>query len=210
MRILIVGATGGTGRELVKQGLERGHEVTAFARRPEAVAVRHENLRVARGDVMDPASVAAAMAGQEAVLSALGHKRWFYPTRILSQGTANLLDAMAKQGVRRFVCETSLGVGESWWRLGLYYTLFVIPVILPLYYWDKNRQERIVRASAADWILVRPGALNNGRKRGVYRHGRHVGNPIWTVRISRADTADFMLNQLADDTYLRAAPGVAW
>lgn len=210
MRILIVGATGGTGRELVKQGLERGHEVTAFARRPEAVAVRHENLRVARGDVMDPASVAAAMAGQEAVLSALGHKRWFYPTRILSQGTANLLDAMAKQGVRRFVCETSLGVGESWWRLGLYYTLFVIPVILPLYYWDKNRQERIVRASAADWILVRPGALNNGRKRGVYRHGRHVGNPIWTVRISRADAADFMLNQLADDTYLRAAPGVAW
>lgn len=210
MRILIVGATGGTGRELVKQGLERGHEVTAFARRPEAVAVRHENLRVARGDVMDPASVAAAMAGQEAVLSALGHKRWFYPTRILSQGTANLLDAMAKQGVRRFVCETSLGVGESWWRLGLYYTLFVIPFILPLYYWDKNRQERIVRASAADWILVRPGALNNGRKRGVYRHGRHVGNPIWTVRISRADTADFMLNQLADDTYLRAAPGVAW
>lgn len=210
MRILIVGATGGTGRELVKQGLERGHEVTAFARRPEAVAVRHENLRVARGDVMDPASVAAAMAGQEAVLSALGHKRWFYPTRILSQGTANLLDAMAKQGVRRFVCETSLGVGESWWRLGLYYTLFVIPFILPLYYWDKNRQERIVRASAADWILVRPGALNHGRKRGVYRHGRRVGNPIWTVRISRADAADFMLNQLADDTYLRAAPGVAW
>lgn len=210
MRVLIVGATGGTGRELVRQALERGHAVTAFARRPEAVMHRHENLRVARGDVMDPASVAAAMAGQEAVLSALGHKRWFYPTRILSQGTANLLDAMAKQGVRRFVCETSLGVGESWWRLGLYYTLFVIPVILPLYYWDKNRQERIVRASAADWILVRPGALNNGRKRGVYRHGRHVGNPIWTVRISRADTADFMLNQLADDTYLRAAPGVAW
>src|SRR5512147_3139820 len=117
MRILIVGATGGTGRELVEQALERGHEVTAFARRPEAVAVRHERLRVARGDVMDAASVAAAVAGQEAVLSALGHKRWLYPTRILSQGTANVLDAMAKQGVRRFVCETSLGVGDGWWRL---------------------------------------------------------------------------------------------
>lgn len=210
MRILIVGATGGSGRELVKQGLERGHEVTAFARRPEAVAIRHERLRVARGDVLDAASVAAAMAGQEAVLSALGHKRWLYPTRILSQGTANVLDAMAKQGVRRFVCETSLGVGDGWWRLGLYYTLFVIPVILPFYFWDKHRQEKLVRRSGAEWILVRPGVLTNGRRRGTYRHGPRIGNPLWPVRISRADVADFMLNQLTDDAYLRSAPGVAW
>lgn len=210
MRILIVGATGGTGRELVKQALESGHQVTAFARNPEAVAIRHENLRVARGDVMEPESVAAAMAGQEAVLSTLGHKRWFYPTRILSQGTANILDAMARHGVRRFVCETSLGVGDSWWRLGLYYTLFVIPFILPLYYWDKNRQEKIVRASDADWVIVRPGALTNGRRRSVYRQGPRVGNALWTVRISRADAAGFMLRQLSDDAYLRSTPGVAW
>ena len=100
MRILIVGSTGGTGRQLVQEALERGHQVTAFARRPEKLAIQHENLRVVRGDVLDAASVGAAVKSQDAVLSALGHKRWLGPTRILSAGTANLLDAMAAHGVR--------------------------------------------------------------------------------------------------------------
>ena len=207
MRILIVGSTGGTGRQLVRQALERGHQVTALARRPEKLEIQHANLRVVRGDVLDAASVDAAVTGQDAVVSALGHKRWLGPTRILSQGTANLLTAMAAHGVKRFVCETSLGVGDSFGRLGLYYTLFVIPVILPFYFWDKGRQEAIIRASAADWIIVRPGALNNGEPRGVARRGRDVGSFLWTVRISRADVAAFMLDQLTHDTYLRASPG---
>jgi putative NADH-flavin reductase len=154
--------------------------------------------------------VEAAVAGQDAVLSALGHKRWFYPNRILSDGTKNILRAMEKHGVRRFVCETALGIGSTWWRMGLYYTLFVTPFILPFYFWDKHRQEAVIRASSVDWIIVRPAMLTNGRKRGTYRHGQGIGNPLWTVRISRADVADFMLNQLTDDTYLRSTPGVAW
>ncbi len=141
MHLLIVGATGGTGLELVTQALERGHDVTAFVRKPSALKMTHERLRVVQGDVMDAASLRQAMAGQDAVLCALGHKRWFYPTRILSQGTANILSAMQGSGVRRLVCETSLGVGDSRGRMGLYYTLFVIPFILPFYYWDKARQE---------------------------------------------------------------------
>jgi uncharacterized protein YbjT (DUF2867 family) len=92
--------------------------------------------------------------------------------------------------------------------MGLYYTFFVIPVILPLYFWDKTRQERLIAASNVEWVIVRPGALTNGDRRGLSRHGRQVGNFLWTVRVSRADVADFMLNQLADDTYLRTAPGV--
>ncbi|MGH9369819.1 MAG: NAD(P)-dependent oxidoreductase [Thermoanaerobaculia bacterium] len=208
MRLLVVGATGGTGRQLVSQALERGYHVTAFARRPERVQIRHDNLTVARGDVRDYSAVEAAVRGQDAVLSALGHKRWLTPTRILSDGTRNVLRAMETLGVRRFVCETSLGLGESCGRMGLSYTLFVIPLILPFYYWDKRRQERIIRESSRDWTIVRPGALTNGRKRGVYRHGPRVGHFLWTVRISRADVADFMLNQLTDDRYLRSAPGI--
>ncbi len=158
MRLLIIGATGGTGRELVGQALESGHHVTALVRTPAKLRLVHQRLTVVQGDVLDRPSIVTAVRGQDAVLSALGHKRWFYPTRILSAGTANLLGAMEEVGVRRLVCETSLGLGESCGRMGLYYTLFVIPVILPFYYWDKRRQERIIRASGLDWVIVRPAA----------------------------------------------------
>lgn len=209
MRILVVGASGGTGREIVRQGLERRHEVTAFVRRPERLGIEQERLRVAVGDVRSPSTVHAAMAGQEAVLSALGHKRWFYPNDILSGGTRAIVEAMREAGVRRLVCETSLGVGDSVGRLGLYYTLFTIPFILPFYYWDKGRQERVVRASGLDWTIVRPAVLTNRPARGRYRHGPAVGSYLLTRRVSRADVAAFMLDQLTDATFLRAAPGLA-
>jgi putative NADH-flavin reductase len=207
-RVLIVGATGETGRQLVEQALERGLIVTALARDPSALRVEHPRLSVVKGDVLDYLSIERAVRGQDAVLSALGHKRFFYPTRILSEGTRNLLRAMAAHGVQRFVCETALGLGDSAGRMGVYYTFFVIPIILPFYFWDKARQERLIAASGMSWIVVRPGVLTNGAKRGRYRHGRKVGSFLWTVRISRADVADFMLNQMTDNTHVGAAPGV--
>ena len=209
-KVLIVGATGGTGRELMTQALERGYLVTALARNPSAIQLTHGRLRIVKGDVLDYASLESAVQGQDAVICALGHKRFFRPTRILSEGTRNILRAMNTNGVARLVCETALGIGNSAGRMGLSYTFFVIPVILPFYFWDKTRQERAIAASRADWVVVRPGALTNGPKRGSYRHGSGIGNFLWTVRISRADVADFMLNQLTDDTYLQNAPGVAW
>ena len=209
-RVLIVGATGGTGRQLVTQALERGYEVTALVRDPSRLQIAHPRLTVIQGDVLNEGSVDAAMRGQEAVLSALGHKRYFHPTRILSEGTRNILRSMPAHGVRRFVCETSLGIGDRAGRMGLYYSLFLIPVILPFYFWDKARQERTIAASDVEWVIVRPGVLTDGDKRGRFRHGRHIGSFLLTVRISRADVADFMLNQLTSDTYLRTAPGVCW
>ncbi len=209
-RVLIIGATGGTGRQLVTQALERRYVVTALVRDPSRLKVDHPQLTVMQGDVLDESSVEAAMRGQEAVLCALGHKRFFYPSRILSEGTRNILRAMETNGVARLVCETSLGIGDRAGRMGLYYTLFVIPVILPFYFWDKTRQERMIARSNAEWVIVRPGVLTNGEKRGHSRQGSRVGSFFFTVRISRADVADFMLNQLASDTYLRTAPGVCW
>jgi nucleoside-diphosphate-sugar epimerase len=164
---------------------------------------------VVQGNVLDYSSLESAMQGHDAALCALGHKQVFRPTRILSEGTANVLRAMRTHGVRRFVCETALGLGNSAARMGVYYTFFVIPVILPFYFWDKARQEKVVADSEADWIIVRPGALTNGPKRGGYRHGEHIGSFLKTVRISRADVADFMLNQLTDNTYLKSAPGIS-
>ena len=208
--ILIVGASGGTGRELVTQALDRGYRVTALARDLPSIQTKHERLRVVQGDVLDYPSLESAVKGHDAVVCALGHKQYFRPTRILSQGTINLLRAMNGQGVRRLVCETALGIGSSAGRMGLYYTFFVLPIILPFYFWDKTRQEQAIAASLADWVIVRPGALTNGPRRRRYRHGANIGSFLTTVRISRADVADFMLNQLTDNAYLKAAPGVCW
>jgi len=207
-RVLIIGATGGTGRQLVAQALERGYAVTALVRNPSKLQANHPQLNVIQGDALDEGTVKKAMSGQDAVLCALGHKQFFHPTRILSEGTRNILGAMEAHGVARFVCETSLGVGDSAGRMGLYYTFFVIPVILPFYYWDKTRQERLIASSHVEWVIVRPGVLTNGDKRGHTRQGSHVGSFLWTVRISRADVAEFMLDQLGPGTYLRTAPGV--
>lgn len=208
-RLLIIGATGGTGRRLVTQALERGFWVTALVRNPLKLAMEHERLTIFRGDVLETSSLDAAMRGQDAVVSALGHKRFFYPTSILSEGTRNIVRVMETHSVRRFVCMSSLGIGDSAGRMGLYYTLFVIPLILPFYFWDKTRQERTVAESDLDWTIVRPGALTSGGKRGRVRHGGRIGNFVWTVRVSRADVAEFMIDQLVSNTYLRTAVGVA-
>jgi NADPH:quinone reductase-like Zn-dependent oxidoreductase len=135
-RLLILGGTGGTGRELVAQALERGYAVTTLVRSPAALLAEHPQLTLLQGDVLDYSAVENAVRGQDAVISALGHKRFLVPTRILSHGTHNVLRAMETHGVRRFICETSLGIGDSAGRMGLYYSLLVIPIILPFYFWD--------------------------------------------------------------------------
>ena len=211
VRVLIIGATGGTGRQLVRHALEQGHEVTAFVRNPQRLKMEHANLRIVQGDVLDYASVDAAMKGQNAVLCALGHKRLFGPTTILSRGTANIMRAMKNCGVPRLICESSLGVGDAVGRLGLPATLLFLPLILPFYFWDRLRQEALIADSIdIDWVIVRPATLTNGPARGDYRHGFTVGSHIWLSRVSRADVADFMLKQLNDDTYAGTAPGICY
>ncbi len=209
LSVLVIGATGGTGRELVRQALEQGHQVTAFVRKPKKLKVEHPNLRVAQGNVLDYASVESAMRGQSAVLCALGHKRFFYPTRILSKGTENILRAMRVCNVPRLICESSMGVGNSAGRLGILATFFVVPLILPFIFWDKVRQEKLIEESDTDWVIVRPATLTNGPARGTYRHGSNVGNFILGGRISRGDVADFMLKQLTDDDNIGSAIGLA-
>jgi putative NADH-flavin reductase len=208
VKLLIIGGTGGTGRELIKQALEQGHDVTALVRDPAKVKTVHENLQIIKGNVLVYEDVDKAVRGQDAVLSTLGHKRFFIYTNILSEGTKNIIAAMEKHGVKRLICVTSLGINDSRFKLGLYYTLFVIPVILFFYFRDKAKQERLITASRLDWTIVRPGQLTNGKKRGTYKHGADAGNYILTKMISRASVADFILSQLNDKTYLYKTPGV--
>jgi putative NADH-flavin reductase len=112
MKLLVFGATGGTGHEIVAQGLDQGHVVTAFVRNLAAITTKHEKLKLAQGDVLDYPSVQAAVQVQDAVLSALGVRKLRKNT-ILSDGTKSIIRAMEQHGVKRFVCESSLGVGDS-------------------------------------------------------------------------------------------------
>ena len=153
-RVLIVGATGGTGRQLVAQALERGFAVTALVRNPSKLRVDHPQLTVIQGDVLDYASVEVAIRGQEAVVSALGHKRFFYPTRILSEGTRNILRAMDTHAVPRLFAKPPRHRRRAG-RLGLLLTLFTIPGLAFLF--GTRRQARMI--AAARWSgVVRPGA----------------------------------------------------
>ncbi len=208
MKLLIIGGTGKTGRELIKQGLVEGHTITAIARNPEKLKFDNPNFSVIKGDVLIPESLEKPFRGQDAVLSALGHKRFFIKTTILSRGTKNIINAMNNNDVKRFICITSLGINDSKFKLGLYYTLFTIPVILFFYFLDKSKQEGLIMKSNLDWTIVRPGQLTNGKKRTNYKHDIKTGNYILTKMISRASVAHFILKNLETDLYLHKAVGV--
>ena len=157
MKLLILGGTGGTGQQLIKQALEQGYSLTVLVRNPKKVKIAHQNLSIIKGNVLDFEKVQEVVAGQDAILSVLGHKRFFIKTNILSEGTKNIIHAMEKHNVNRFICVTSLGINDSRFKLGLYYTLFVIPVITFFYFSDKSKQEKLIRSSNLDWTIVRPG-----------------------------------------------------
>jgi len=212
MKVLIFGATGGTGHLLVEQALERGHDVTAFARDPAKAGAARARLVIVRGDVMDAASVERAMPGHDAVLCALGAPAVKTGT-VRSDGTRHVVRAMEKAGVRRLVCQSALGCGDSrevLERAPFIFRHIVVPLFLRSVFSDHDVQEEHIRRSRLDWIIVRPGNLTDGRHTGAYRHGFPATDATITTRISRADVADFMVRQLADDTYLRKTPGLSY
>ncbi|HYG78888.1 MAG TPA: SDR family oxidoreductase [Pyrinomonadaceae bacterium] len=203
MKLVIFGAAGGTGRELVRQALDQGHEVTAFARNPAAVKMEHPRLRAFRGDALDAARVSEAVAGQDAVLFAIGINRRSTMT-VCADATRNIIDAMNEHNVRRFVVLSAYGASETK-DTALYSR--VLRSMIGKRVEDKDRQEELIRASGLDWVLVRPPLLTNGARRGRYRVGFDIPIKLFSS-VSRADVADFMLKQLTDDAYLKQAPTI--
>ncbi len=209
MKIVIFGATGGTGQELVRQGLERGHDVTAQARSSEKLAdLGRETLEVVQGDVLDSADVELAVTGHDAVLCAIGAGA--ERSTLREDGTRNIVAAMDATGVRRLICLSSLGVGDSRANLGFFTKHIVVGVFLRHAFADHERQEAVIRNSSLDWTIVRPPHLKDGPRTGQYRHGFPPTDRDIQGWISRADVADFMLNQLDSDTYVRQSPGVSY
>lgn len=208
MELLVVGATGTTGREVVIQALSLGHSVTAFARNPTPLReIRHHNLQLMSGDVMDPLTVEKAVRGKHAVLSTLGAGR---KGVVRSEGTRHIIEAMEKNKVRRFICQTTLGAGDSRVHLNFFWKYLMFGMLLREAYRDHEIQEKYIRNSRLDWTIVRPAALTDGPATGKYRHGFSAGEKNLKLKVSRQDVALFMLMQLSSDQYLHRAPGLSY
>jgi len=175
MKVIVFGATGGTGQATVQELLEGGHEVTAFSRHADRLEIHSERLHLLAGDALDSEDVERAMSGQDAVVVALGVNdnplkvRLLHnsrtPTNICSEGTRNIIQAMHRVGVRRLVVVSAYGVGETRamlpWTFKVFYQLLLKEQIA-----DKERQEQLVRNSGLDWVIVQPVGLTYGRPHG--------------------------------------------
>jgi putative NADH-flavin reductase len=207
VNVLIIGATGATGEILMREALEHGFKVTALARNPSAVVPEDHRLRVVEGNALDLSSLEAAVAGQDAVLSALG-TRSSRPTTLFSESTHNLIGAMDKHGVRRLVCITGIGVGDSKGHVGFLYDRIIRPFVVKNIYEDKERQEVAIKQSDLEWVIVRPARLTDEPAKGEY--GVYLKGSYTAKTISRADVAAFMVAQLTDDTYVHKTPVISY
>jgi putative NADH-flavin reductase len=194
MKILVVGASRGIGREVVKQALERGHEATALLRDPSKLDLDAPNLKKRRGDIRNAADVRGAVAGQDAVVTCVGIGPTFGAVDVFSLGARNVLAAIEGTATK-YVAVTGVGAGDSRGHGGFFYDTIFQPLLIRTIYDDKDREEALITASSANWLIVRPGFLTNGPRRGNYRAITDLAG-VKVRSISRADVADFILNQL--------------
>src|SRR5687767_14582281 len=186
MKIAIFGATGSVGRKAVNQALDERHVVTAFVRDGSKLGVQDTDLRIVEGDVADLVSVEEAVKGQEAVLCVLGAGR---KGNIRSEGTKNIITAMKNKGVRRLICQSTLGAGDSRPDLNFWWKYVMFGLLLRPAYADHQRQEEFVRQSDLDWTIIRPAAFTDGPRTGKYKHGFSNDDKTLTLKIARADVA---------------------
>ena len=198
MRILLFGATGGTGREIIAAGLEQGHYITAFVRNASGLGVKNEKLSIIEGNILDAKSVDKAVRGQDAVISVLGNKTrnaFWKSNTVISSGVKNIINSMEKNKISRLLFVTSFGVSDN---IFLPEKLF-IKIVLRNIFADIPTQEKLIRESALAWTIVRPARLINGPRTGKYKVSENLPiNPL--SKISRTDVADFLLSNLTSES----------
>jgi putative NADH-flavin reductase len=208
LRILVLGASGRTGRQVVEQALGHGHTVTAFVRDPARLDLTSERLRVVTGDVTRSADVQAAVDGQDAVISVVGSKGE-RPVHVYSDGVANAIRAMTARGVRRLVVLSAVGVGTD--GSGLPFAqraLRTLPAMRAMCE-DMERMEGDVMLTDLDWTIVRASSLTDGPFTGVYRVVEGPSAPKGT-QLSRPDAAALLLKCAEGELYLRRAVAAAY
>ncbi|MET7394888.1 NAD(P)H-binding protein [Dactylosporangium sp. NPDC005572] len=197
----IFGATGRTGRVVVEHALQHGHEVNALTRDPARIGPRSK-LHVVGGDVRNPAAVAGTLEGADAIVSTLGRRR--RGPDVCTEGIRTVLSAMADHGPRRLILLSNYGVADSRHRTA-YVTVSWLLERATLR--DKEQTEALLRASDADWTVVRAPVLTNGPRTDRYRTGTDL-RLSFTAKVSRADVAAFMFAELGHNAYLRRAVAI--
>ena len=206
MKITVIGASRGTGALAVEEALRHGHEVTAFARHPEKLEIEHPSLLRVSGDFHDADSVDAAIAGRDAVIvtaSATSLKGFKENPSYFSQGTALVIDSMKRHNVRRLLVLSAFGVGESRASVGFLVRKLVVDGLLRRPFRDHERQERQVKESGLEWVIVRPSRLTDGPALGKSLRKIEPG-PVPSA-ISRADVADFLVAAAERDDWVEKA-----
>ncbi|MEJ0045615.1 MAG: SDR family oxidoreductase [Rhodospirillales bacterium] len=201
MKLAIFGGTGATGRQLVDQALQAGHDVTVFVRTANAIPIENPRLRTMVGNFEQAVAIQSVVRDQDAVISVLGVRKHGSST-ICTDGVQSILQAMEATGARRLIALSAYGASET--RDASLFIKFVRTVIADKMR-DKDNMEALVRASGIEWTLVRPPALTNGKRTGRYRSGIDLKVGI-TGRISRADLADFILQEIMQKAFTREAP----
>jgi putative NADH-flavin reductase len=209
VKIVVFGAAGGVGRRLVEFALARDYWVTAAVRDPTKVTIKHGKLRVVACDVLDRSTIATAMAGQDAVLCAIGSKNRG-PTSLYSMAARNITQQMKVSGVRRIVFLSNFGVlNENAHGIRQSLLLFLVRSFVRHTLADHRRAIDEICGHAPEWTISRPLVMTDGPAAGEYRVAVDDLPPKGT-HISRADVADFMLRQVASDDYLCKIPSLAY
>ena len=208
MNLIIFGATGSIGQHLITKALKQGHTVKAFARHASNLKTNHPNLTLVSGDVFNQQSVSNAVKECDAVLITLGSSK--LTGKVRSIGTQHIINAMQLNKVKRLVCQTTLGAGDSHHVLNFYWKYIMFGLILRSVFKDHEAQEKIVTSSNLDWTIVRPAAFTDDPATDSYKHGPAVLSEKIKLKVSRLDIASFMLNQINDDTCLHQCPGISY
>lgn len=208
MKTIVFGATGTIGKLTVQKLLSEGHEVTAFARNPHKLAFTNPDLNHYSGDATDAYTVTNAIKGHDAVVITLGSGMSRKST-IRSEGTMNIIHAMHQHGVKRLICQSTLGAHESWGNLNFFWKRIMFGALLKPVFKDHELQENLVRASGLDFTIVRPSAFTDENASGAFKVDIKPSERNLTLKIARADVAAFLSRQVNDLTYSGRAVGIS-
>ena len=204
MNITIFGASGKTGSILVNEALRKGHHVTAFVRQASRINLRHKNLQVVEGSLKNMDQLRSALAGKQAVISALGVSKTLHHDPEVIEGISHIVQAMAKENVPQMIYQsvflTETGPGEF-----SFFVRNILKRIIRKEVEDHRVKEKLIREAVTNYTLVRPVRLTNGPFTGKFHHGIMIASTDFLPSISRADVAYFMLQQLTDETYRNKA-----